>query len=57
VIRGVVDRRFRVLWIVPALLLGFVIGYLAAALLGFHFRSQFCNGPFGAEIWSILCSG
>ena len=58
VIRGVVDRQFRVLWIVPALLLGFVIGYLGAATLGFHIRTQFCNWPpLGAEISSYLCSG
>jgi hypothetical protein len=58
VIRGVVDRQLRVLWIVPVLLLAFVIGYLAAATLGFHIRTQFCNWPpLGAEISSYLCSG
>jgi hypothetical protein len=58
VIRGLVDRRLRVLWIVLALLFGFIIGYLGAATLGFHIRSQFCNWPpFGAEISSYLCSG
>ncbi len=58
VIRGVVDRRFRVLWIVPALLFGFVMGYLAAATLGLHIRNQFCNWPpLGAGISSYLCSG
>jgi hypothetical protein len=36
VIRGIVDRDFRVLWIVPGLLLGFGIGYLAAGLMGLH---------------------
>jgi hypothetical protein len=58
VIRGIVDRRFRVLWIALALLLGLVIGYLAAATLGLHIRSQFCNWPpLGAGISSYLCSG
>jgi hypothetical protein len=58
VIRGIVDRRFRVLWIVLALLFGFIIGYLGAATLGFHIRSQFCNWPpFGPGISSYLCSG
>ena len=58
VIRGIVDRDFRVLWIVPGLLLGFAIGYLAAALMGLHFVTQVCRFPvLGAEISSILCSG
>lgn len=58
VIRGIADRRPRVLWIVLALLFGFIIGYLGAATLGFHIRSQFCNWPpFGPEISSYLCSG
>lgn len=58
VIRGIVDRRFRVLWILLALLFGFIVGYVGAATLGFHIRSQFCNWPpFGAQISSYLCSG
>ena len=36
VVRGIVDRDFRVLSIVPGLLLGFAIGYLAAGLMGLH---------------------
>jgi len=57
-IRGIVDHRFRVTWIVPALLVGLVVGYLAAATLGLHIRSQFCNWPaLGAELSSYLCSG
>jgi hypothetical protein len=53
VIRGLAHRRFRELWIIPALLLGSAIGYLAAVLFGFHIREQVC----GPEILSILCSG
>lgn len=53
VIRGIVDRRFRVLWIVAGLLLGLPLGYLAAGLIGLHIVTQFCGG----EILSILCSG
>jgi hypothetical protein len=57
-IRGIVDHRFRVLWIAPALLVGLVIGYLSAAALGLHIRSEFCNWPLlGAEVSSYLCSG
>jgi hypothetical protein len=33
-IRGIVDHDFRVLWIVPGLLLGFAIGYIAAGVTG-----------------------
>jgi hypothetical protein len=33
-IRGLVDHDFRVLWIVPGLLLGFAIGYMAAGVTG-----------------------
>jgi hypothetical protein len=51
--RGIADRRFRELWIVWALFVGFTIGYLAAASLGLHIREQSC----GPEILSILCSG
>jgi hypothetical protein len=36
VIRGIVNRDFRVLWIVPGLLLGFPIGFLAAGLMRLH---------------------
>jgi hypothetical protein len=58
VIRGIVDHRFRMLWIAPALLVGLVIGYLSAATLGLHIRSEFCNWPLlGAEVSSYLCSG
>jgi hypothetical protein len=58
VIRGIVDHRFRVLWIAPALLVGLVIGYLSAAQLGLHIRSEGCNWPLlGAEVSSYLCSG
>ena len=58
VIRAIVDHRFRMLWIVATLLLGFAIGYLGAASLGFHIRSEFCNWPpLGVEISSYLCSG
>jgi hypothetical protein len=53
VIRGVGDRRFRVLWIVAGLLLSLPLGYLAAGLIGLHIVTQFCGG----EILSILCSG
>ena len=57
-IRGIFDHRFRVIWIVPALLVGLVIGYLAAATLGFHIRSEFCNWPLlGPGVSSYLCSG
>ena len=58
VIRGVAGRRFRLLWIVPGLLLGFAIGYVGAGLGGFHIWTQFCNWPpLGREISSFLCSG
>lgn len=58
VIRGIVDRHFPVLWIVPGLLLGFAIGYLAAGLMGLHIVTQVCHWPpLGAEISSILCNG
>jgi hypothetical protein len=58
VIPGIVDRDFRVLWIVPALLLGFPIGYLAAGMMGLHVVTQVCHWPpLGAEISLILCSG
>jgi hypothetical protein len=57
-VRGIVDHRFAVLWVVPALLLGLVFGYLAAASIGFHIRSQFCNWPLiGPGLSSYLCSG
>lgn len=54
VIRGIGDRRFRVLWILPGLLLGLAIGFLAAGLMGLPIKLQDC---LGAEITSILCSG
>jgi hypothetical protein len=58
VIRGIGDHRLNVLWIVPALLVGLVVGYLAAVYLGFHIRSQFCNWPLlGPDLSSYLCSG
>jgi hypothetical protein len=53
VIRGIGDRRYRVLWIVAGLLLSLPLGYLAAGLIGLHIVTQFCGG----EILSILCSG
>jgi hypothetical protein len=53
VIRGLGDRRFRVLWIVAGLLLSLPLGYLAAGLIGLHIVTQSCGG----EILSILCSG
>jgi hypothetical protein len=58
VIRGVAGRRFRVLWIVPSLLLSLPIAYLAAGLIGLHIVMQACHWPpLGREISSILCSG
>ena len=58
VIRGVAGRRFRLLWIVPGLLLGLAIGYVGAGLIGLHIWTQVCNWPpLGREISSILCSG
>jgi hypothetical protein len=58
VIRGVAGRRFRVLWIVPGLLLGVAIAYLAGGFMGLHIWTQVCNWPpLGREISSILCSG
>ena len=58
VVRGIVDRRLSVLWIVAGLLLGVAIGYLAAGLVGLHVTSQFCRIPLlGAELSSLLCSG
>ena len=58
VIRGVAGRRFRVLWIVPGLLLSLPIAYLAAGLIGLHIVMQVCNWPpLGQEVSAILCSG
>jgi hypothetical protein len=57
-IRGIRARRYRVLWILPVLLLGVPIGYLAAALMGLHIVSQFCDFPLiGPGISSHLSSG
>ena len=57
-IRGIRARRYRVLWILPSMLLGVPIGYLAAALIGLHIVSQFCDFPLiGPGISSYLCSG
>ena len=57
-IRGIRSRRYRVLWILPSLLLGVPIGYLAAALLGLHIVSQFCDFPLiGPGVSGYLCSG
>jgi hypothetical protein len=40
------------------LLVGLVVGDLAAATLGLHIRSQFCNWPLlGPDLSSYLCSG
>jgi hypothetical protein len=58
VIRGINEGRFQVLWIVPALPLGLIIGFLGAGLLGLHIVAQFCNWPpLGPGISSYLCSG
>src|SRR5438445_5892995 len=58
IIRGIRARRFRVLWILPSLLLGVPIGYLAAGLMGLHIVTQFCHFPLiGVELSSYLCSG
>ncbi len=57
-IRGIRARQFRALWILPSLLLGVPIVYLAAGLMGLHILSQYCRFPMiGAEISSYLCSG
>jgi hypothetical protein len=57
-IRGIRARRFRELWILPSLLLGVPIGYLAAGLIGLHIVLQVCRFPLiGAELSSYLCSG
>jgi hypothetical protein len=58
VIRGIADRRLRVLWILAALLLSVPIGYLAGGLIGFHNLAMYCNfPPLGPGISSYLCSG
>jgi hypothetical protein len=58
VIRGLRDGRLRVVWIVPCLLLGLPIGYLAGGVIGLHIWTQYCRFPLiGAEISSYLCSG
>src|SRR5437870_1337391 len=58
VVRDIVDRRLRVLWILAGLLLGVAIGYLAGGMMGLHIVTQFCRmPPLGAEISSIICSG
>src|SRR5713101_6716035 len=57
-IRGIRTRRFRELWILPSLLLGVPIGYLAGGLMGFHIVTQYCQLPLiGAALSSYLCSG
>ena len=58
VMYGVAGRRYRVLWIVPSLLLGLAIAYVAGGMIRLHFVVQACNWPpLGREISSILCSG
>ena len=58
VTQGILDRRWRVLWILAVLLLGLPIGYLAGGVLGLHIRLQYCRFPLlGPDISSILCSG
>jgi hypothetical protein len=57
-IHGVAAGRLRVLWIVPGLLLGFAMGYLAGGLMGLHIVTQFCRlPPLPAEVSSFICSG
>jgi hypothetical protein len=57
-IRAIRARRFRELWILPSLLLGVPIGYLAAGLMGLHIVTRYCQLPLiGTELSSILCSG
>ena len=58
VIQGIRDRRRRLLWILPVLLIGIPIAYLAGGVMGLHIVTQYCRFPLlGAEISSILCSG
>ena len=58
VIRGIAEHRFRVLWILPCLLLSLPIGYLAGRLVGVHIMTQYCQLPLiGVELSSFLCSG
>ncbi|HVS05283.1 MAG TPA: hypothetical protein VHK65_03850 [Candidatus Dormibacteraeota bacterium] len=58
VIQGVAARRLRELWIVPGLVVGFAIAYLAVGLLQLPIVLQFCHWPpFSTKISSILCSG
>src|SRR5438477_10862593 len=57
-IRGVRTRRFRELWIIPSLLLGVPIGYLAAGLMGLHIVTQYWQLPLiGHELSSFFCGG
>ena len=57
-IPAVIDGHLRLLWILPFLVLGFPIGYLAGGLIGLHIVEQYCRWPLlGAEISSLLCSG
>ncbi len=58
VMYGVAGRRYRVLWIVPGLLLGLAIAYVAGGVIRLQIVTQFCDWPpLGPEISSILCSG
>jgi hypothetical protein len=58
VIQAVIDRRFRLLWILPLLVLGFPIGFLTGGLIGLHIVTQYCRFPLlGPELSSLLCSG
>jgi hypothetical protein len=58
VILGIADRRWGLLWVLPFVLLGFGIGFLAGGLIGLHVVTQYCRFPLlSAEISSILCSG
>ena len=58
VIQAVVSRRLPLLWTLPALMLGFAMGFLAGGLIGLHIVTQHCRfSLLGPEISSILCSG
>jgi hypothetical protein len=58
VVQAVTDRRFRLLWILAFLVLGFPIGFLTGGLIGLHIVTQYCRLPLlGAQLSSLLCSG
>jgi hypothetical protein len=58
IVQGIVHGRRCLLWLLPVMLLGFPIGFLAGGLIGLQIVTQYCQLPLlGAGIASVLCSG